>query len=223
VNLKTTRWQTAPDNLDIYPGELHLWRLNLANLNHEDEAQHLLSREEAARGQRLLDPLKKKQFIVVRLKLRQLLGKYLQLAPDSIHFNYNDYGKPCLEKQHNSILRFNLSHSGLWAVIALTVDDEVGVDIEEKDDALNYQQLADGFFNQFERGELSRFPDKRRRRGFYRLWTRKESILKMSGRGFSFPLEGESALTPTHFYVASGYVATVVTSTLTTSTCRYDG
>jgi 4'-phosphopantetheinyl transferase len=64
---------------------------------------------------------------------------------------------------------------------------EVGVDIEEIDPALDFERLAAQFFTSAENALLRGVSPARRRRAFYRMWTRKEAWLKGMGWGFSVP------------------------------------
>ena len=85
-------------------------------------------------------------------------------------------GKPVLK--NNPDVHFNLSHSGTLAVCAVS-DQPVGADVEriQKPDAgvaaLCFQTAEQEWINQ------SAAPD----RAFTRLWTRKESYLKLIGTG----------------------------------------
>ena len=101
-----------------------------------------------------------------------LLKKYLGDTPV-----YTDsFGKPRAE----SGVCFNLSHSGDW--VALVVgEDEVGCDIEriKQADALRLGKIV------FTENELRLISDSPDRLGmFYRLWTKKEALLKCMGKGF---------------------------------------
>lgn len=81
-------------------------------------------------------------------------------------------GKPVFR---NLPYYFNISHSCGRAVCALC-DKEVGVDIEFTKKKRNFELIADNFFSE---GERERFyASKNRQLEFYRIWTRKEAVLK---------------------------------------------
>ncbi len=229
MNTDVTTWQSAPQTLTLRPGELHLWRFELTCTPEKNsKRQSILSADELVRAKRLLDPQKRQHFISARKHLRQLLGQYLQLAPNLIQFRYNKNGKPFLAAQHDSHLFFNLSHSGSWAVIAVTADFDVGIDIEKIDSSLDFQQLATRYFDLTERNYLAEFSPIRQRRGFYRFWTRREAFLKMVGSGFSALNPDEQLIkTSNHFYprslfLAPDYVATVATISKNISIIKFD-
>jgi 4'-phosphopantetheinyl transferase len=77
---------------------------------------------------------------------------------------------------------------------AVTRGVEVGVDIEEIDPALDFERLAGQFFTPGENDLLRGVLPGRRRRAFYRMWTRKEAWLKGMGWGFSAPSSGVGLL-----------------------------
>ena len=213
-----TTWQLPPQTLTIDVGELHLWRFNLdCTLQALAISRSLLNEEEQKRADRLLDHQKKNQFIVSRSGLRRILGGYLDSDPQQVFFHHNQSGKPFLAASHCSILNFNLSHSGQWAVLAVTRGIRVGVDIEFIDTSMDYQQLATHYFDIRERESLSRYTQARQHRGFCRLWTQKESILKKVGSGFSQSTNvgkrnsKETSVWCKNFFLAPGYVAAVAT------------
>ncbi|MDA3903619.1 MAG: 4'-phosphopantetheinyl transferase superfamily protein [Desulfuromusa sp.] len=212
-----TRWQPAPQEATIHEGELHLWRFKLDCPEHKLEILlKLLTPDEIRRADRLLDLQKKKQFIVARARLRQILGHYQKIDPDQIKFQYNQHGKPTLAESHHSLLSFNLSHSGDWGVLAIVNKATVGIDIEKIEPGINFFQLADRYFAENEKLHLEAYPAKRQRRGFYRLWTQKEAILKADGAGFQKILlaDEHSKTKKWHliaFPIAPDYVCSIAT------------
>lgn len=81
---------------------------------------------------------------------------------------------------------FNISHSGEYAVCALSESCEVGVDIE----MIREIQLGE-FASQWTKREWDAIitaPNPLRM--FYHYWTRKESVIKADGTGLGIPLQG---------------------------------
>ncbi len=182
-------WTSAPKDLCLEKGEVHLWRFPL-DLPPQKILflKQFLAADELQRARRLLDPLKAERFISARGQLRQVLSRYLPVVPADLRFSYGSNGKPSLEQGPIQTLSFNLSHSGSWALLALATDCEIGVDLEEIDSSLTFEAIARQFFSPAENTWLSRFSPPRRRRAFYRLWTKKEAWLKALGWGFANPL-----------------------------------
>lgn len=99
--------------------------------------------------------------------------------------SWNSHGKPRLADRPE--LRFNLSHSGRFAVCALS-DREVGVDVEEAREA--GEALFRRVCTQRELAAMEGLEPERRQDRFFQLWTAKESFLKYLGTGLSRPAKG---------------------------------
>jgi len=190
MSLLLLPWQSpvGQPQLDVFT--VHLWRFRLDSAVSFDP---LLSDDERLRAGRLRDPRKSRAWVVTRGRLRQILAGYVDVPPEGLRFVVNAQGKPRLADEANAALTFNLSHSGDWGLCAVTAGSEVGVDIERIDRTLDYAQLAKRFFSPAEYARLDTCPAKRRKREFFRIWTRKEAWLKGKGGGFSEP---DQALAP---------------------------
>ena len=142
-------------------------------------------REKAARYRQERD---RRLCLGAELLLRQGLRDAGKPYPPALTFG--PHGKPYLQDEG---LWFSLSHSGEWALCALA-DREVGCDIEEirKTDLA----IARRFFTpeEYARIAAGETPEERQER-FFRLWTLKESFLKVTGRGLSLPLNAFSIQT----------------------------
>lgn len=80
---------------------------------------------------------------------------------------------------------FNISHSAQYAVCAFSKKYSIGIDIEKiKPISLEFLQ---SFFNQDEWAELHQ--NENTQEQFYRLWTKKEAVVKADGRGLNIPLK----------------------------------
>lgn len=179
--LTLTPWQAPSLQPKLMPGDVHLWRFPLAC---QGSLEHLLDEQELQRAKRLRSQEKAQAFVVARARLRQILAGYLDQEPQSLVFHYGSAGKPALAGLVDAPA-FNLSHSGDWGLCAVAGHGEVGVDVETIDPALDYAKLAERFFSNAEKQWLRECRESRRRRCFYRIWTRKEAWLKGKGSGFS--------------------------------------
>ncbi len=184
MTMQLTPWQAPPSHLELTAGAVHLWRFPLGC---KDSLERLLNEEELQRARRLLIPDKARDFVVARARLRLILASYLDLAPESVRFTYGPSGKPALDDFRAESLVFNLSHSGGWGLCAVTRGVAVGVDVERLDRKVDYDKLAARFFSVNEQKCLQAGSEHRRRRLFFRIWTRKEAWLKGKGGGFSDP------------------------------------
>lgn len=95
----------------------------------------------------------------------------------------NEGGKPVLKDYPD--IHFNLSHSGHYAVCALS-SHPVGVDIQ-KIERINLK-VAKRFFAEAESAWLFALPEALQEQAFGDLWSIKESYMKYTGKGFGLPL-----------------------------------
>ena len=203
-----SRWQPPPESLRLAPDDLHLWRFRIGiSAEAATVLRQSLTAGEIARADRFIRIQHQVKFVAARYGLRRILAGYLKCSPAAIRFDYSQQGKPSLGKDHQSSITFNLSHAGGWAVIAVTSGSDVGVDVEEVMIKDNLQQLGDYAFDEAEKRLFADFSPARRQRGFYRLWTAKESRLKMIGVGLG---DMKKIIVPRFqcfFVPAKGYVA----------------
>lgn len=90
-------------------------------------------------------------------------------------------GKPVIDN-----LFFNISHSKKY-VICTTADKAVGADIEEISEY--NENIPKRFFSKNECEYLSKQPEANKSKEFFRIWTIKESYIKMTGEGISCGLD----------------------------------
>ena len=146
----------------------------------------LLDQDELFRAERIPTELARKRFETAHGLTRIALARWLGVPANTIAFTRGRGGKPALADCETD-LRFNLSHSGAWALLALAHAREVGIDIERERpiDALN---VARRFLASGEADRLATMSGERQMRAFFRCWTRKESFVKARGDGFAYPL-----------------------------------
>ncbi|MFP1592364.1 4'-phosphopantetheinyl transferase AcpT [Escherichia coli] len=78
-------------------------------------------------------------------------------------------------------LWFNLSHSGDGIALLLSDEGEVGCDIEVIRPRANWRWLANTVFSLGEHAEMDAVHPDQRLEMFWRIWTRKEAIVKQRG------------------------------------------
>jgi 4'-phosphopantetheinyl transferase len=147
----------------------------------------VLSQDELGRATRFRFEHLRRSFIVAHGTQRVLLSRYLKVAPADIRFTYGAKGKPSISG--TTSIRFNLSHSGDFAVLAVTLNCDVGVDIEQTRALPDFANIADRYFSREETSELMSLPAEQRERAFFACWTRKEAYIKAVGDGLSTPLD----------------------------------
>ncbi len=140
-----------------------------------------LSPDEKKRGREFVKPEDQWRYIFCRGSLRQLLGRYLSVSPQSLNFHYTPYGKPQLGPKWG--IYFNLSHTCNYLSIALSLEVNVGVDIEEIRD-IDFRPLIQHYFSPDEKKSIyEQKSEEAKRREFFQCWVRKESTIKSLGMG----------------------------------------
>ena len=117
------------NEIDLSTKKIYVLLLNFSMLNYQDYMTYL-SDDEIQRVDNINNKIKKNQFVISRAIVKKLLSKYLSKIPNQIEFSYNKHGKPFVpEKYNNHSLEFNISHSDIYGLIAITLDNKIGVDI----------------------------------------------------------------------------------------------
>lgn len=163
--------------LRTIPCGIEVWLLEFDFSARQSAADWpLLCADEKIRAQRFYQACDRMRFVAARAALRRLLAQRVMEFPDTLRIAASEYGKPFL--QGHSSMSFNVSHAGSFALIALSEQGEIGVDIE------HCQRDVTGL----DRYVLS--PQERARKlwpdeDFIALWVAKEAILKALGFGIA--------------------------------------
>ncbi|MGI4804011.1 MAG: 4'-phosphopantetheinyl transferase family protein [Janthinobacterium lividum] len=172
-----------------------IWRVKTATLLSKiDILQMLLDAEEIEKFSRYQQDARQIR-IVCRAVLRILIGRYLSIEPKEIKLKLDHQKKPVLQNNHTKNIHFNVSHSGDWILIALSTNP-IGVDLEQINASFTYQNLLDFSFSLKEKSyiQTSKVPVE----SFYKLWTRKEALLKATGKGLIDELASIPSLDGSH-------------------------
>src|SRR5215211_7705875 len=163
-------WLNSPDNLILSEDEAHIWRANLdLNKSFQNSFLKLLSPDEKNRAEKFRFNKDCQNFIIARGILRLLIGKYLEINPAEISFQYSEFGKPSII--NNNSLQFNISHSQNIALFAFTKKFKIGVDVEFVNPKIEVKEIATSFFSTNEIKKLLALPEKQRTLGFFYCWT----------------------------------------------------
>lgn len=133
-----------------------------------------LSKERQHRIHSMKQVQSRKQSMGAGLLLKKVLALY-HIEISSVMAG--EHGKPMVEG-----LEFNLSHSGNLVICAVS-DQPVGCDVELLRKAP--ARVAERYFSRDEQEYLSRFCGEDYDKEFFRLWTMKESYVKMTGEGIA--------------------------------------
>lgn len=159
---------------------VELWTIALDG-EPEPHELALLPADERWRAGEIVVPAVRRRFVRARAAMRRVLGRRLGMPPHALAFAYGPTGKPLLAEHPG--LHFNLSHSGERAVLALCEDGEVGVDLESIRHRAQVLPVALRFFSGPEAAAVAAAAGEAQVATFLRTWTRKEAVLKATGRG----------------------------------------
>ncbi|MEE9344862.1 MAG: 4'-phosphopantetheinyl transferase superfamily protein [Methylococcales bacterium] len=178
-------------NLILDPSAIHVWHVNLKLANNDyQQLKTYLNPEEQQRLQRYTHQPAQQQFLAARGRLKQLLAGYLGTTPGSIQFELGQYRKPRLAGTTiDNGLVFNLSHSGTVALIAISKNRALGVDVERIDSKHNLQGMAQRCFSDQELRRWSQSEEPGKTIKFYDYWCAKEAFLKATGRGLALGMQ----------------------------------
>jgi 4'-phosphopantetheinyl transferase len=148
-----------------------------------------LSIDERQRAERFYFDRDRNRFIVCHGLLRAILAHYIGTEPDCIQYIYGKNGKPALPKiPYNRDIRFSLSYSSGVCLFAITRSREIGVDIEFSEGSLDFEKIIGNFFTEKERSFFRDLSKYQRKNAFFKLWTKKEALVKALGAGLSLLL-----------------------------------
>ncbi len=176
----------AENAASLERGCVHVW--NVSALSHwSEESLRCLSSEENTQAARFAFDADRGRFTTAHAALRLILSGYLESDPHEIAFTENDWGKPELAGMVGSV-SFNMSHSGDVVLLAFATGRRVGVDVEQVKPGFPVDEVAPRFFAPGEIEALKTYDGDEKTRAFFRIWTRKEALIKAVGKGLSMPL-----------------------------------
>ena len=167
--------------------QVHIWQAEL-NVTESAISQlaHYLTKDELVKANRLVSKLLQHRYIAAHGFMRDVLSRYLCCKPNEIEFNYGAHGKPYLS---HSSLQLNLSHSDSQALLAITLSQPVGIDIEKINKTRDLLAIAKRYFSTNEFNQLQYLEQDQMVESFYTCWTRKEAYMKATGVGLSMGLD----------------------------------
>lgn len=190
------------------------------------DSPDLLDDIERQRAARLRFEYDRIRFVAARAALRSILGGILGRSPKQLIFQLGSHGKPSLRETQG--LEFNMSHSGDLALVAVSRNEPVGVDIEVSRQMPRARELARRYLHPDEIRTIETVPPDSRSPVFLTCWTRKEAVLKSTGAGLTLntqllnvgaladekvlDLPGFPRLRVTSFEPVPGYIAACATA-----------
>lgn len=142
----------------------------------ESEVMKSLSADRQIRISNMKSEKSRRQCLGAGLLLNKVLESYGKNHHD---ISIGEHGKPELDG-----FCFNLSHSEDLVICAVS-DSPVGCDVEKLREAP--KRIAERYFGKCEKQYLDMCEGKDYDKAFFRLWTIRESYVKMTGEGLGIP------------------------------------
>ena len=176
--------------------------INLSNL------LKILSKEELNKADTFLRSDAEFRFIVSRALIRTALS-YASggiVPPKRWRIRTLSTGKPwAVDPDGTGDIYFNLSHAGTMAAVAVSLDNEVGIDVEPLGNHIQPHDIW-AVLTERERFELAMTAPENRSMELIRTWTMKESYLKLLGTGLNIdPGKIDVGLKPMEILADRGY------------------
>ena len=175
------------NKLNLRENLIHLWYIPLDKVFFSSELGLVLAKEELQKAQNFYFENLRVNYIIKRNALRWILSKYCNVAPQDIVIQYTGDQKPFIATNIVNI-QFNMSDSHKMAVVAVTQNCCIGLDIEFVVPITNIYSIVQHFFSEKEFNKFAKLQTKQQLEAFYTLWTRKEAFVKAIGTGLAFPL-----------------------------------
>lgn len=104
------------------------------------------------------------------------LAKILNTIPSEINIHYDCYSRPFISDLN---IDFNISHSNEYLIFAISDYLKIGVDIQHYVKNFEINEIGKIVFSEFEQKLIANNID-----NFFKIWTKKEALIKAYGRGF---------------------------------------
>lgn len=165
MHAKIPQWQMADDGVGPEPNCVDLWLYDLGGAQAAGDVT---------------------QRTLAHASLRATLSRYTGIPAAALPIGRQPKGKPFLDLD-TAGPHFNLSHTTDWALLALSPDRAVGVDIECDRAVPRLMQIAHRAFPEEVVDALLTTAEPLRTAGFLSRWTRLEAGQKALGHGIFDP------------------------------------
>ena len=169
-------------------GVVDVWLADLTSAGGDEGDLDAGERARAARYAREVD---RARFVARRTVLRRLLATYLGIRPHEVDVSRPPAEKPALAAASGRApqLRFSTSSSGDVAVVAVTSEAEIGVDVVPADAADDLAAIIAERGSACEVRAFRALAPAARAAAAVAWWSKKEAFVKAIGRGLRYPLD----------------------------------
>lgn len=166
--------------------DLHIWHIQLGDEQTllSEDFPRLPSSIEQQRLEGFSHPKLRQLYLKTRWATRCILARYLNSQARDVALITTALGKPVLAAGAHALdLCFNLSHSGEKALLAVTLGNDVGIDLEQFTDRPHPLRLAKRYFTPEVVAQLETLNEATQQKELLNLWTQYEAYKKAQGVG----------------------------------------
>jgi 4'-phosphopantetheinyl transferase len=167
--------------------------LDLIEAEDRPILERMLDAAERERAGRFRFERDRNAYIAAHALVRGMLSGLVRRHPSEWRFTANTHGKPDLVPDAAvPPLHFNISHTRGLVAVAMTIENDIGLDVETLEAGRLSMDMASRFFVATEVDYLVRLPAERQQEALFAFWTLKEAYIKAVGLGLSVPLDAFS-------------------------------
>ncbi len=167
-------------------GDVHIWCVDVERNGSLDD--RCLDRQEREQVDRFHFARHANAYRCAHVMRRSVLGGYRGVQPDELRYETGIHGRPQLSAYEGTVseIRFNATSSLPVSLLAVTVNCQVGIDVERLRPMPDAAQIAETQFHPDEAEIITGLGSAADRHdAFFRCWTRKEAVVKALGTGLS--------------------------------------
>ena len=197
------RWEQPSAGLLQQQEGVHIWYIDKRRFSKEQilNFRKFLSEEEKIKADRFHFEKDQNRYIITHGISNQLIANYVNIKLTDISFEKNAKQKPFLKDFPH--LQFNITYSLDYILIAFRFCDQkqmdysnlqIGVDVEDVNRSIDIALIIKDYFTFEEQEEI--LNNSSPANIFFKLWTRKEALVKATGTGLTNQLKTYNLFPP---------------------------
>lgn len=175
----------TPEFNKIKSNRIIIWQFPTDN--YFPDAKKHLSEEETSQADRFYYDYHRIRYTISHAMTRAILAQYANISPEKLIFAKQKHGKPYLVNA--SEISFNLTHSKNLALLAVSLEDPIGIDVEYFKPR-GYLGIGNMMYSQAEMELLNNSPLHLQPLVFFKIWSQKEAVIKAEGCGIYCDTKG---------------------------------
>jgi len=203
TNIDTADLQSSETDIEV-----NIWHIDLEQ--PASRLSELLSMDETQRADHFILESNRNRFVRARGAMRSILSDRLGVSGAALKFGLGKHGKPFISHPESTV-EFNLTHCDGMALLAISENSAVGVDLERISSRPSQLKIAKRLFPALVYNELATLPADQLGAAFFENWTEFEARAKLHGAGIFSAKGMRDGVVITHFSPRPGWIACIAT------------